>query len=364
MVRWWLVWGVLTLDVSERVASLAVWSRASRLWRVRCVQLPDGDAGLYPSPRRAPWPGFALAADAAVQHLNERFGLDLWLVTHVVDDQQTVVAAAGHWAALAAPGTDFSWRESFCRSMVERRGPTVAPDVLTVPAYAAVATGVLARVRAYLGVPLEGDGGEFFGTLCAFAGTPQQEAPGDLLSTVELVGQMLSTILTHEQVALARSHEAALAYALSERDHRTGLLNRRGWEAALVREDHRVDRYGSSAGILTATIEHAERVDSTTAHPAAEDLLARCAEVLSTTGRPGDVHARLEGEVFAILAVECDARCLQAMQAKLRVELRTAGVPVTTGVANRRVGEHLTDTSARARVAMNADKRRRQERRI
>ncbi len=323
--------------------------------------LPDGDAGSYPSPRLAPWSGFALAADAAVQHLNDRYGLDLWLVTHVVDDQQTVVAAAGHWAALAAPGTDFSWKESFCVSMVERRGPTVAPDVLTVPAYAAVATGVLARVRAYVGVPLEGDGGAFFGTLCAFAGTPQPEPPEDLLSTLELVGHMLSTILAHEQVALARSHDAAMAYALAERDHRTGLLNRRGWEAALIREDHRVDRYGSSAAVLTATIEHPDGAAGTTAQPEAEHLLTQFAEVLTTTGRPGDVQARLGGEEFAVLAIECDARCLQAMQAKLRVELRAAGVPASIGVANRRVGEHLADTSARAQAAMNADKRRRQD---
>lgn len=327
------------------------------------MALPDGDAGLYPSPRRAPWTGFALAADAAVQHLNARFGLDLWLVTHVVDDQQTIVAAAGHWEALAVPGTDFSWRESFCLSMVERRGPTMAPDVLLVPGYAALATGVLARVRAYLGVPLEGDGGAFFGTLCAFAGTPQQGVREDLLSTVELVGQMLSTILAHEQVALARSHEAAMAYALAERDHLTGLLNRRGWEAALTREDHRVDRYGSGAGILTGKIKDPERVEGTTAHPADENLVARFAEVLSSNGRPGDVQARLEGGEFAVLAIECDARCLQAMQAKLRIEMRTAGVPVTIGVASRRVGEHLTDTTARAQAAMNAGQRHQQERR-
>ncbi len=320
---------------------------------------PDAHAGPYPSPRRPPWPGFALAADAAVQHLNERFGLDLWLVTHVVGDHQTVVASAGHWEALATPGTVFSWRASFCKSMVEQRGPTMALDVLTIPDYAAVATGVLAQVRAYLGVPLEGHGGQLFGTLCAFAGTPQHEAPEHLSSTVGLVGQMLSTILAHEQVALARSHEAATAYALADRDHHTGLLNRRGWEAALVQEDHRVDRYGSSAGILTCTIEHVRRGEGINGHPVPVELVARCAELLATTGRPGDVHARLERNEFAVLAIECDARCLQAMQAKLRVALRTAGVSATIGVASRRVGEQLLDTSARARTAMHAHQRRR-----
>ncbi len=325
------------------------------------VLLPDGDAGLFPSPRLGSWSGFALAADAAVQHLNERFGLDLWLVTHVVDDHQLIVAAAGHWEALAVPGTDFSWQESFCVAMLERRGPTLAPDVLTVPAYASVATGVLARVRSYVGVPLEGEGGAFFGTLCAFAGTPQPQAGDDLLKTVELVGQMLSTILAHEQVALARSREAAMAYALAERDHRTGLLNRRGWDAALLREDQRVAHYGSSAAILVATIDVPEQAGRTSAPPSAEHLLTQCADVLTTAGRPGDVQARLEGDQFAVLAVECDARCVQAMQARLRVELRSAGVPVAIGVANRRVGEHLSETSARAQAAMTAARRRRGE---
>ena len=147
--------------------------------------LPDGDAEPYPCPRQRPWPSFALAAQAAVQHLDTRFALDLWLVTHVEQDRQAVVASAGRWAALAAPGTDFSWRESFRVAMLERRGPTWAPDVSTIPGYAAVATGVLAQAQAYVGVPLEGNDGEFFGTLCAYAGTPQQDAPADLLSTVE-----------------------------------------------------------------------------------------------------------------------------------------------------------------------------------
>lgn len=323
--------------------------------------MADGQDAPYPSPRLTPWPGFVLAADAAVKHLNGRFGLDLWLVTHVVDDRQIVVSASGHWAALATPGTEFSWPESFCLPMVERRGPTLAPDVMTIPAYASVATGVLARVRAYIGVPLEGDGDAFFGTLCAFAGTPHQGGTEDLLSTVELVGQMLSTILAHEQVALARSQEAAIAYTLAERDHRTGLLNRRGWEAALIREDHRVDRYGSRVGILTAAVEEPK---SPASDQTAEHLLARCAEVLTTTGRPGDVHAVLDGDEFAVLAIECDARCLHAMRVKLRVDLRTAGVTVRAGVASRRVGETLTETSARARSAMNADQRRATQRRI
>ncbi len=298
-----------------------------------------------------------------MQHLSARFGLDLWMVTQVVDDQQVVVASAGHWAELARPGTAFCWADSFCVSMVERRGPMLAPDVLAVPAYAATATGVLARVRAYVGVPLEGDCGVLFGTLCAIAGTAQPEVPDDLLSATELVAQMLSTILAHEQVALTRSEEAATAYALAERDHRTGLLNPRGWQAAVRREDQRLERYGSYAGVLAATIERPRHVDDVGADPAGDDVRERCAEVLAATSRPGDVLAQLAADEFVVLAIECDARCLKALEVKLRIDLRTAGVPVSTGVAARRVGEHLGATTDRARAAMASERRRRQARR-
>ena len=47
-----------------------------------------------PSPV-GPWPGFALAAEAAVQRLHRLFGMDLWLATHVRDGEQVVVASAG-----------------------------------------------------------------------------------------------------------------------------------------------------------------------------------------------------------------------------------------------------------------------------
>lgn len=76
---------------------------------------------LYASPRHGPWTGFALAAEAAVQQLNERLGMDLWLVTRVVGDEQLVVASAGDWVDLATAGTALSWRNSFCLPMVEQR---------------------------------------------------------------------------------------------------------------------------------------------------------------------------------------------------------------------------------------------------
>ncbi len=303
----------------------------------------------YPDPRLLPWPGFALAAAAAVEHLEELLPLELWLVTAVRDDAQTVVAAAGTWSPWTPPGVDYSWRDSFCTRMVARRGPVVAPDVSAVPAYAELAVGRLEPVRAYVGVPLEGDDGVVFGTLCGFAGEAKPPSWDGALGSVRLVGRMLSTILAREQFARERSQEAAQAYALVERDPVTGLRNRRGWDAAVLQEDLRCQRYGATASVLVLRLDP---------EVGGDDRVARCAEVLAGSCRPGDVLARLGTCEFAVLALECDLVAARALHTRLRVELRTAGLPSATGVATRRPGERLADAWTRAGHELGERRRR------
>jgi len=297
-----------------------------------------------------PWPGFALAAAAAVEHLEALVDLDLWLVTAVRDGVQTVVAAAGAWSSEAPPGATSAWQDSFCLRMVERRGPVVAPDVSAVPAYAEAAVGRLEAVRAYVGVPLEGDDGVVFGTLCGYAGERKDPSWDGAAGSVRLVGRMLSTILAREQFARARSQEAAEAYALVERDPATGLRNRRGWDAAVAQEDTRCQRYGAATSVLVLDVEP----DAGSLEPT-----ARCAEVLTRSCRPGDVLARLGTREFAVLAVECDLVAARALHSRLRVQLRTAGLAAATGVATRRPGERLAEAWARAADEVVRERRRR-----
>ena len=318
-----------------------------------------GLAAAYPDPRRGPWPGFALAAAAGVRLLHQQVGLDLWLVTHLERDELVVVASAGPWEELMPPGARVPWASAFCSRMVSRAGPVCAPDVLDVPAYVPLVSGVFDRVRAYVGIPLEGDDGQFFGTLSAVSSTRQPSSLTASMPVVEVVGQMLSTIVAREQVAQARSADAAAAYALAQRDQLTGLANRRGWVAALEHEEDRCRRYGSAAAVLVLDLDDLKQVNDTAGHAAGDELIALCAEVLRVACRPGDTVARTGGDEFAILAVECDVVSLRALEARLRMQLRTAGVKAATGGATRRLGEHLTETWKRADARMYQDKRRR-----
>ena len=104
--------------------------------------------------------GFVLAAELSVQHLHASVGLDLWMVSCVDSvtrpptlapllaevgaagdegpDRQVVVARAGPLADRIPMGTGLPWLTSFCRLMVDGQGPSFAPDVGQVPAYAEV----------------------------------------------------------------------------------------------------------------------------------------------------------------------------------------------------------------------------------
>ena len=111
-------------------------------------------------------------------------------------------------------------------------------------------------------------------------------------------------------------------------------------------------------------LDELKRVNDTGGHAAGDELIALCAEVLRATSRPGDTLARTGGDEFAVLGVECDALSLRALEARLRMQLRTAGVSAATGAATRRPGEHLIETCKRADTAMYQDKRLRRSRKV
>lgn len=305
-----------------------------------------------------PWLGFSLAADAAVRDLHARFGLDLWMVSHVSGDIQEVVASVGPWAELARPGVALPWAGSFCLRMVTLGGPIVEPDVHGSPNYAEIAVGERAHVRAYVGVPLLSSDGRLFGTLCAYSGSPQPASLTQLLGPVTLLGRMLSTIVAGEQVAADRSQEAASAYALADRDRITGLRNRRGWEGALASEEQRARRYGSAASVLVVGLDD-KRLDDGGDTDRGDEAPMACAAVLLETCRPGDVLSRMGGEEFGVLAVECDALAARAFAMRLRVGFRSAGMAVSVGCATRRPDERLEHTWRRADAEVSRERRRR-----
>jgi len=226
------------------------------------------------------------AARAAVAELARQWGLDLWLLTGLDGEVQMVLACAGPWAARVPPGTALSGAMSFCRAMVTRHGPIVAPDVLAIAAYAALAARH-AGVRAYLGVPLHSRDGELFGTLGALSGRAEPEVLTQALPEVQLVGRFLSTVLGFEHLTQTQSAQTARAWAAAELDQLIGLGNRRGWHRGVLVEDQRWQRYGSHANVLALDVDCLKDVDDACGHgdSAGDQLLQCCAQALIGSSR-------------------------------------------------------------------------------
>lgn len=143
--------------------------------------------------RDLPWTDFISAAGPALAVLQGRLGMDVWLVTEVVDGFQRVLAS--HPSGAFAVGDALPWRESFCVRMVSGEGPRFAPVVAAEPVYAGLREGPAARVASYIGVPLLRPDGSLFGTVCGYGFRAQSPALARQLPVVELTARLLASLL-------------------------------------------------------------------------------------------------------------------------------------------------------------------------
>ena len=121
--------------------------------------------------------------------------------------------------------------------------------------------------------------------------------------------------------------------AQADRDHLTGLLNRRSMDTALSREMERVNRYGSPLSLIMADIDHFKRINDEQGHLAGDQVLCAVAESLSTHSRATDVLCRWGGEEFLIACAETDLEqahaCAEKLRSTVAKDLRAHGQRVT-----------------------------------
>ena len=140
-----------------------------------------------------PFENWEAAGRSALIALHRTVGLDVWMLTHVVGDQQIVLHA--YPADVVRAGTAVPWDRSFCRKMASGEAPRVATVAAAVPAYRDLMTGQPVRVAAYVGVPLVTRDHAVFGTLCGTSARAQPRSLARHLPLVELTARMLSSLM-------------------------------------------------------------------------------------------------------------------------------------------------------------------------
>ena len=118
-----------------------------------------------------------------------------------------------------------------------------------------------------------------------------------------LADEEKATLIDQVQQAnagLARANEQLRSLATT--DALTGLLNRRGFDAALAREWALAERDRQQLSLLILDLDHFKRLNDTKGHQAGDTALRIVADgIAAAIRRPCDIAARYGGEELAVI---------------------------------------------------------------
>ncbi|SDI48551.1 sensor domain-containing diguanylate cyclase [Pseudomonas panipatensis] len=277
---------------------------------------------------------FESASREVLAFLQRTLGFDLWLVTRVEEDDWIVLESHGQGYALEN-GRALEWRDSLCSRMVAGVAPRIAPRVMDVPAYATAPFLRQFPIQAYMGLPLYLADGKLFGTLCAFATTPQPSALSAQADLFDVIGMLLSLLLQMEIKAETQTRRAERFEAQALLDAMTGLFNRTGWDQLMAKEEYRCRRHGKSCVVIVVDLDELKQINDSEGHMAGDALIRRTAEALAQAARSEDVVARIGGDEFGIIGVNCDQAGGSALLARVLGSLAEKGIAASVGLAVR-----------------------------
>lgn len=155
-------------------------------------------------------------------------------------------------------------------------------------------------------------------------------------------------LLAHEAAAVIDRADTLSELAdMASTDPLTGLPNRRAWDALLA------EALGAERPFVIAMLDfdRFKEFNDTHGHPAGDRLLKETSALWRDQLRAGDMLARLGGEEFGLLLLDCDvSRAGEAIH-RLR-GLMPYGQTCSVGFALRRFGESAEALTARADTAL------------
>lgn len=142
------------------------------------------------------------------------------------------------------------------------------------------------------------------------------------------VTETVGLLAAEAALAIERADMVDRLSVAARTDGLTQAANRRGWEAALDRED----RFGARRPRVIALLDldHFKRYNDTHGHQNGDALLQSCVRLWQSVLRPGDTLARWGGEEFALLLPDCTAEGANGVLDRLRTSM-PAGSTVSIG---------------------------------
>jgi diguanylate cyclase (GGDEF)-like protein len=155
-------------------------------------------------------------------------------------------------------------------------------------------------------------------------------------------------LLAHEAAAVIdRADTLNELTDMASTDPLTGLPNRRAWDAHI----NKALADGRQLIVAMLDLDHFKEFNDTYGHPVGDRLLKETAAIWREQLRSGDLLARLGGEEFGLLLIDCDAARASEVIERLR-GLVHYGRTCSAGLARRRPGESADAVMARADAAL------------
>lgn len=311
------------------------------------------------SEHAGPFTSFAHASQGALALISERIPLDLWFVARRDGAGLHVLEAVDRGYGITPEGA-FLWSETLELVAIDGGGACFDPDA-AAQAFEGGPIGRSLSVGSFVGAPIEHEDGAVFGIICGIHPAHLLDSAGidGELPLIGFTARMLAAVLKHELAANEESRRAERAELQALTDSMTGIFNRRAWEQILETEEFRCGRYGHPATVFSIDVDELKVVNDTRGHAAGDEVLRSICKALGLAIRGRDTIARVGGDEFAILAVECDARAAGALAERLRIALELDGLAASVGFATRRPGGGLERAWLEADDAMYRDKRQR-----
>jgi diguanylate cyclase len=165
------------------------------------------------------------------------------------------------------------------------------------------------------------------------------------------------------QQALQRARDEASL------DPLTGILNRRGFDAAIRSVFAEAVQDGMPFSVVMVDIDHFKRINDGYGHPFGDQVIRAVGQALSQLTQRRDIAARYGGEEFALVLPETRLQGARDVAERLRIAVsrgyitRGAGrtpigsITVSAGVAQHVRGETAIQVVARADDALHESKR-------
>jgi diguanylate cyclase len=135
---------------------------------------------------------------------------------------------------------------------------------------------------------------------------------------------------------------------LAHEDQLTGILNRRGCEAAFARELSRSQRNSAPLCVALLDIDNFKRINDEYGHAAGDAVLVHFAKIVGTAMRISDIFARIGGEEFLLILPDTDLQQAKLIMARvqntfsstsLRIDAAELSLTFSVGIAQFRSGE-------------------------